>query len=289
MEAVSNFFANAGRYLLTIQISDIIDILVIAFIIYKLLRLIKRTNSVKILATVVVILALLWVSRMFDLFTVNYLLSKVLELGFLALVVVFQPELRRIIDQVANSSVNKLFRVGGYGDGTDNTITQTVVAATELSRRREGALIVFERSMKLDDVTITGTLVNADVGSELLRNIFYPKAPLHDGAVIIRNNRILAAGCMLPMSGNVNISKDLGMRHRAGIGMSERSDAVSVIVSEETGAISVAVGGMIKMRLTPETLERLLQNELRAEEPQGKKSTLKSIIFKVRNNEKAEK
>ena len=289
MEAVSNFFANAGRYLLTIQISDIIDILVIAFIIYKLLRLIKRTNSVKILATVVVILALLWVSRMFDLLTVNYLLSKVLELGFLALIVVFQPELRRIIDQVANSSVNKLFRVGGYGDGTDNTITQTVVAATELSRRREGALIVFERSMKLDDVTKTGTLVNADVGSELLRNIFYPKAPLHDGAVIIRNNRILAAGCMLPMSGNVNISKDLGMRHRAGIGMSERSDAVSVIVSEETGAISVAVGGMIKMRLTPETLERLLQNELRAEEPQGKKSTLKSIIFKVRNNEKAEK
>ena len=138
-------------------------------------------------------------------------------------------------------------------------------------------------------MTKTGTLVNADVGSELLRNIFYPKAPLHDGAVIIRNNRILAAGCMLPMSGNVNISKDLGMRHRAGIGMSERSDAVSVIVSEETGAISVAVGGMIKMRLTPETLERLLQNELRAEEPQGKKSTLKSIIFKVRNNEKAEK
>ena len=289
MEAVSNFFANAGRYLLTIQISDIIDILVIAFIIYKLLRLIKRTNSVKILATVVAILALLWVSRMFDLLTVNYLLSKVLELGFLALVVVFQPELRRIIDQVANSSVNKLFRVGGYGDGTDNTITQTVVAATELSRRREGALIVFERSMKLDDVTKTGTLVNADVGSELLRNIFYPKAPLHDGAVIIRNNRILAAGCMLPMSGNVNISKDLGMRHRAGIGMSERSDAVSVIVSEETGAISVAVGGMIKMRLTPETLERLLQNELRAEEPQEKKPTLKSIIFKVRNNEKAEK
>ena len=289
MEAVSNFFANAGRYLLTIQISDIIDILVIAFIIYKLLRLIKRTNSVKILATVVAILALLWVSRMFDLLTVNYLLSKVLELGFLALVVVFQPELRRIIDQVANSSVNKLFRVGGYGDGTDNTITQTVVAATELSRRREGALIVFERSMNLDDVTKTGTLVNADVGSELLRNIFYPKAPLHDGAVIIRNNRILAAGCMLPMSGNVNISKDLGMRHRAGIGMSERSDAVSVIVSEETGAISVAVGGMIKMRLTPETLERLLQNELRAEEPQEKKPTLKSIIFKVRNNEKAEK
>lgn len=289
MEAVSNFFANAGRYLLTIQISDIIDILVIAFIIYKLLRLIKRTNSVKILATVVAILALLWVSRMFDLLTVNYLLSKVLELGFLALIVVFQPELRRIIDQVANSSVNKLFRVGGYGDGTDNTITQTVVAATELSRRREGALIVFERSMKLDDVTKTGTLVNADVGSELLRNIFYPKAPLHDGAVIIRNNRILAAGCMLPMSGNVNISKDLGMRHRAGIGMSERSDAVSVIVSEETGAISVAVGGMIKMRLTPETLERLLQNELRAEEPQEKKPTLKSIIFKVRNNEKAEK
>lgn len=289
MEAVSSFFASAWRYLLTIQLSDIIDILVIAFIIYKLLRLIKRTNSAKIIATVVVILAVLWISQLFDLLTVNYLLSKVLELGFLALVVVFQPELRRIIDQVINSGANKLFRIGGYGDGTDNAITQTVVAATELSRRREGALIVFERSMKLDDITKTGTMVNADVGSELLRNIFYPKAPLHDGAVIIRNNRILAAGCMLPMSGNVNISKDLGMRHRAGIGMSERSDAVSVIVSEETGAISVAVGGMIKMRLTPETLERLLQNELRTEEPQEKKMTLKSILFKVRNNEKTGK
>ena len=288
MDVISNFLSNAWGYLLTIKISDIIDILVIAFLVYKLLRLIKRTNSMKILTTLIIIFVFLWVSRLFNLLTVNYLLSKILELGFLALIVVFQPELRRMLDQLTTNRVGKLFKPGSFSDGTGSVISQTVIAAEELSRRREGALIVFEREAKLDDVTKTGTVINADVSSELLRNIFFPKAPLHDGAVIIRSNRVLAAGCMLPMSGNVNISKDLGMRHRAGIGVSEHSDAVAVIVSEETGAISVAVGGMIKMRLNGETLERLLQNELRTEETQQDKRFNLRTVFKVRNDEESE-
>jgi len=289
MDFLANFFANAWGYIQTIKITDIIDILVITFVVYKLLRLIRRTNATRILTTIILLFVVLWLSRLLNLLTVNFLLSHIIELGVLALVVVFQPELRRMLEQVTNiNSLSRFLKSGGYGDGTEDAIAQTVIAATELSNRREGALIVFERTSKLDGITNTGTVINADVSSELLRNIFYPKAPLHDGAVIIRDSRVLAAGCMLPMSGNVNISKDLGMRHRAGIGVSEHTDAVAVIVSEETGAISVAVGGMIKMRLTSETLEKLLKNELRTEAPQERRFDLRTV-FKVRNDEGTEK
>ena len=144
-------------------------------------------------------------------------------------------------------------------------------AYTDLSRDKVGALMVFERSDMLDDVIKTGTALDCGVSSELLKNIFWNKAPLHDGAVIVRNGRIIGAGCMLPMSGNVNLSRDLGMRHRAGIGVSEHTDAVTVIVSEETGSISAAVGGMLKRHLAPETLEHLLRNELLTEEQNTEK------------------
>ena len=144
----------------------------------------------------------------------------------------------------------------------ETAITQTTEAYADLSRDKVGALMVFERKNLLDDVIKTGTALDCGVSSELLKNIFFVKAPMHDGAVIIRNGRILGAGCMLPLSKNVNLSRDLGMRHRAGIGMSENSDAVVVIVSEETGSISVAIGGMLKRHLQAETLSQLLHNEL---------------------------
>ena len=148
----------------------------------------------------------------------------------------------------------------------EKTIAQTVLACTEMSRSRTGALIVFEQKMQLDDMVRSGTVLDAAVSSELLKNIFFVKAPMHDGAVIIRHGRLLGAGCMLPLSKNVNLSRDLGMRHRAGIGMSENSDAVVVIVSEETGSISVAIGGMLRRHLMPETLENILRNELMPQE-----------------------
>ena len=146
--------------------------------------------------------------------------------------------------------------------GMDNVISQTIAACTQLSATKTGALIVFERSVTLDEQMRSGTIINSDVTAELLKNIFYPKAPLHDGAVVIRDGRIAAAGCVLPLTSNTNLSPDLGTRHRAGIGMSENSDAVVVIVSEETGSISVAIGGMLKRHLMPETLSKLLRNEL---------------------------
>ena len=172
----------------------------------------------------------------------------------------------------------------------ENAITQTVLAYTDLSKTKTGALMVFERKNQLDDAIKTGTALDCVVNAELLKNIFWNKAPLHDGAVIVRAGRIVGAGCMLPLSGNVNLSRDLGMRHRAGIGASENSDAVVAIVSEETGSISVAVGGMLKRHLAPETLERLLRNELlpQNDENDKPKFNLINIILKSKRGEKAD-
>ena len=185
------------------------------------------------------------------------------EWGVLALIILFQPEIRRVLEQMGSRRIIAFF-TNSEASGTtlEQTIGQTVLACTEMSQSRTGALIVFEREILLDDMVRSGTVLDAAASSELLKNIFFVKAPMHDGAVIIRGGRVLGAGCMLPLSKNVNLSRDLGMRHRAGIGMSENSDAVVVIVSEETGSISVAIGGMLKRHLKPETLENLLRNEL---------------------------
>ena len=168
----------------------------------------------------------------------------------------------------------------------DTAITQTVIACKAMSKNKTGALIVFERINKLDNQINTGTIVNSDTTAELLKNVFFNKAPLHDGAVIISEGRIAAAGCMLPLSNNQNLSRDLGMRHRAGIGMSEHSDAVVAIVSEETGAISIAVDGMLKRHLSPETFEKILRNEIIVEEELGTEKKKKSYLdfFRVKKN-----
>ena len=250
-------------YITSIGVMDAIDILIVALLIYKLLRLIRRTNTVRVARGIVLLLLVLWLSGVLKLTMINFLLRKAVELGLIALVIIFQPELRRLLEKLGSSRWRQLF---GGGDFTsmnmENAITQTVLACSDLSQSKTGALIIFERDHQLNDPINTGTVIDAEVTAELLKNIFFVKAPLHDGAVIIRNGRLTAAGCMLPMSSNTNLSKELGMRHRAGIGMSEQSDAVVVIVSEETGAISVAADGMLKRHLSPETVERLLRKEL---------------------------
>ena len=169
---------------------------------------------------------------------------------------------------MGRTSLGQVFTHAEERNELDSAITQTVEAYTSLSKTKTGALMVFERKNMLEDAIKTGTALDCSVNAELLKNIFWNKAPLHDGAVIVRGGRIVGAGCMLPMSGNVNLSRELGMRHRAGIGASEHTDAVVAIVSEETGSISVAVGGMLKRHLAPETLERLLRNELMPEKEQ---------------------
>ena len=243
-------------------ISDVVDIAIMAFLIYKVIMLMRRTNSGAVAKGVLLLLFALGVSTFFHLNTVSYLLQQLMVWGVVALVVIFQPEIRRFLEQMGRTSLGKVFTPEEARNELDSAITQTVDAYTSLSKSKTGALMVFERKNMLDDAIKTGTALDCTVNAELLKNIFWNKAPLHDGAVIVRAGRIVGAGCMLPMSGNVNLSRELGMRHRAGIGASEDTDAVVAIVSEETGSISVAVGGMLKRHLAPETLERLLRNEL---------------------------
>ena len=190
---------------------------------------------------------------------INYLLRKATELGLIAVVILFQPELRRALERVGSSFSSKRSISTPI---LETAITQTVQACADMSDSRTGALIIFERSIDLSSIMHTGTLINADVTTELLKNLFYNKAPLHDGAVIIREARIACAGCVLPLTQSMNLSKDLGMRHRAGIGLSEQSDAVVIIVSEETGAISLAIDGMLKRHLNAAALTQLLHSEL---------------------------
>ena len=243
-------------------ISDVVDIAIMAFLIYKVIMLMRRTNSGAVAKGVLLLLFALGVSTFFHLNTVSYLLQQLMVWGVVALVVIFQPEIRRFLEQMGRTSLGKVFTPEEARNELDSAITQTVDAYMSLSKSKTGALMVFERKNMLDDAIKTGTALDCTVNAEVLKNIFWNKAPLHDGAVIVRAGRIVGAGCMLPMSGNVNLSRELGMRHRAGIGASEHTDAVVAIVSEETGSISVAVGGMLKRHLAPETLERLLRNEL---------------------------
>ncbi len=268
MEILSNLFANAGRYLLLIRVTDLLDIAILAYLIYHLMGLVRNTKATSLLKGVGVFFVVLLLSDFLQLHAINYLLRHMVEWGVLALIILFQPEIRRILEQVGSKKygLSSLFSKEQVVGGMENVISQTVMACAEMSKTRTGMLIVFEREMKLDDLVRSGTVLNANVSAELLKNIFFLKAPLHDGAVIVRDGRILAAGCVLPLSKNVNLSRELGTRHRAGIGMSENSDAVVVIVSEETGSVSVAIGGMLKRHLLPETLDYLLRNELLPQE-----------------------
>ena len=268
MEGILYLLQQLKGMVTPIGIFDIIDILIMAFIIYKLIMLIRRTSSGAVAKGILVLIVALWASSLLQLNTVNFLLGRVVEWGVVALVVIFQPEIRRFLEQMCRTSLGQVFTHAEERNELDGAITQTVEAYASLSKSKTGALMVFERKNMLDDAIKTGTALDCSVSAELLKNIFWNKAPLHDGAVIVRGGRIVGAGCMLPMSGNVNLSRELGMRHRAGIGASEHTDAVVAIVSEETGSISVAVGGMLKRHLAPETLERLLRNELMPEKEQ---------------------
>lgn len=264
--SITELPAVVGRYLLTIQITDLLDMAIMAFVLFKILVLVQSTKAASLLKGLAVFFAALLLSYLLQLHGIYYIMSTMANMGILALIILFQPEIRQVLEQVGSRRFIGFFTHGENGNVLESTIGQTVLACSEMSQSRTGALIVFEREILLDDMVRSGTVLDAAVSNELLKNIFFVKAPMHDGAVIVRNGRVLGAGCMLPLSKNVNLSRDLGMRHRAGIGMSENSDAVVVIVSEETGSISVAIGGMLKRHLKPETLENLLRNELLPQE-----------------------
>lgn len=243
---------------------DVLDILIVAAILYTLLMRICSSSAVRIASAIAVLLLVTWLTGAVKMRVLNFILTNILEIGVIALVIVFQPELRRMLERLGSQSISMLTNQRNTMNATELSIARTVTACEIMARERTGVLIVFEREIALDDYFKSGTIIDAEVSTELLRNLFFTKASLHDGAVIIRRDRIAAAGCVLPLTESTSISSDLGTRHRAGIGMSEASDAVVVIVSEETGIISVAVGGMLKRGLTPETLQKLLRTELQS-------------------------
>ena len=280
MDAVINFFKEFSSMLPTIKVMDIVDILVVAFLIYKVIMMVRSTSAARIAKSVLIILILAGVTQLLNMYLLNYILDKILEIGLVALIVVFQPELRRMLEKLGSKNVREILSVKEE---------QRVQACEIMAKERTGVLIVFERSIPLLEYQKSGTVVDACVSSELLRNLFFTKASLHDGAVIIRNDRIAAAGCVLPLTENHNISSDLGTRHRAGIGISEVSDAVVVIVSEETGTISVAISGMLKRHLAPQTLEKLLLNELAPQREEKTRNPLKLLRRKQKENKDAKK
>ncbi len=261
--------------------TDILDIAVVAFLIYKLLPLLRSGGTLQVVRAVVVVFVVAWITDILDMYTLNFIINQLMTVGLLALVILFQPELRRIMDHVGNVKVGKFFGLKQESRELDTVITQTVMACEVMSKERVGALMVFSRENTLDEYMKTGTVIDGQVSEQLLRNIFFPKAALHDGAMIVRDGRVLAAGCVLPLSNSKRLSADLGTRHRAGVGISEVSDAVVVIVSEETGTISVAVGGMLKRHLAPQTLERLLRNELM---PEMESDQEKSLVVKLKQH-----
>ena len=273
----------------TIGILDVIDIILVAFLLYGVYAFIRDRRAGKLAVGVGLIIIVTLLSKLIGFSALSFIMENLFQIGLLALVVVFQPEFRSALEKVGGEPLRSLRNIGDIKE-TQNTaspyIKEICHTAEELSKSRTGALIVIERSTKLGDIIKTGVIVNADVSSFVLRNIFYEGAPLHDGAVVIRNWRVYAAGCFLPLSKNENIIKDLGTRHRAGIGISEESDAVVIIVSEEKGTISVAVGGQLKRGYTYNSLKRDLEKELAPDNEETSKGGVTRIITQFKKEGK---
>lgn len=243
-----------------IQISDVVDIVIVTFVIYKIMEFIKETRAQQLVKGLLVLVLATFISGEFQLYTLNWVLKGTMTIGVIALVIIFQPELRRGLEYVGRQKLLKspIRQIGK--ERAKHIANQLVKAINTFSDQRIGALIVFEREVALKEICDTGTLIKADISSELLGNIFYEGSPLHDGAVIVRGDRIYAAGCVLPLTQNKELSKDLGTRHRAGLGITEHSDAMAVIVSEETGIISIAVDGKLSRFLDVKSVEKELLN-----------------------------
>ena len=249
---------------------DVVDILVVAYIIYRVMKLLKDTSAARLAKGILILVLIMLFASFLHLTMISWLLRNALSVGVFAVVVIFQPELRRLLEQIGKGNLSRMLIPDTDPDVVESMIVATVSACADMSRTKTGALIVFERKERLGEIIATGTRVDAAPSAELIKNIFFKNSPLHDGAMIVRAGRVCAAGCVLPLSGNQGLSRDLGTRHRAAVGMSETADSVLVVVSEETGAISVAIGGMLKRHLSPEILQKMLESELLGDELRSK-------------------
>jgi diadenylate cyclase len=256
---------------------DILDIVSVAYLIYRILRVVRKTSAGSVINGIILLLLVAWLSSWLKLNVVSYLIGQAMKMGIIILIILFQPELRKFLEQMGVNSINRLVKRRAKTEFIIECINETARACSDMSKSHTGALIVFERDIGLTDYIRTGTRVDSTLSSALLCSIFFPKTPLHDGAVIVRGGRIEAAGCTLPVSNSTSLERELGMRHRASLGVSERSDAVAVAVSEETGGISVASDGRLTRDISSDELvrtlsEALTQPEQSRQKQRGKKS-----------------
>lgn len=269
-------FPNAG-------IRDIIDILVVAYLIYIVLMWIKDTRTWALFKGVVIVLAVASIAYIFQLHTLWWVISNTITVGAFALLVVFQPELRRALEQIGRGKLFESLMLSSENseDGlSDDAIEGIAKACTHMSKFKTGALIVIEQETKLGDVERTGIKIDAVITSQLLINIFEKNTPLHDGAVIVKNNRVSAATCFLPLSDSMEISKDLGTRHRAAIGISETTDAIVLVVSEENGIISCVRNGKIKRNLDADLIKKILLSTRKKKKVERRRAEIKRVIWK---------
>ena len=262
----------------------ILDISIVLFLAYKLLKLAKDTRAWQLLKGIILLIIVTWISSILGLNILNYILTSFMTYGVLILIVIFQPELRRALEQLGTSKLTRFFGIDkDLETKTKEDIYKIVIAALELSKNKIGALIVLERDIKIKDIINTGILMKSEISPQLLVNIFEPKTPLHDGAVVISENQITAAACMLPLASDKDIAKELGTRHRAGIGISKESDAIAIIVSEETGKISIAKDGTLIADVKEEALKKILIKNVVTDRFVTEKKQHKIKLFKSKN------
>lgn len=287
---VSDWFSEVKNALLSFNwVSDVLDILLVTFILYMCIKLIRDTKAIQLAKGFILILILFGIVKLLNMEVSSYILSMVFSNLLLVLVVIFSPEIRHVLESVGRSSVTKftLFSLTNNedlikNDRAKNMINAVCRSCSEMSDKKIGALIVFERETLLGDIIETGTMLDSEISPEILGNVFFPKAPLHDGAIVIRDFRICAAGCILPLTKTNDISSSLGTRHRAALGMSEQSDALVVVVSEETGSISVAEKGNLRRDISDGDLREILTQEFVTENSDNK--NLFKNIFKSKKN-----
>ena len=267
------------KYLQLVRVADIIDILAVAVIVYYIIRIANETRAKNLLRGIAIIFVVFFVSQWLRLTALNYIIGATVQIGAFAIVVIFQPELRNLLERMGRIKFGRIidFTSEGEAGNIDDVVASVAKAASDMAKTRTGALMALERETKLGEYLGTGTLLDANVSSGLLENIFVPNTPLHDGAVIIRGSKIIAAGCVLPLTANQNLSHEIGTRHRAALGLSEATDAVIVVVSEETGKISVAQEGALTRNLSAESLKRLLSRLMDSDK--DKNETIEKMKF----------
>lgn len=284
LPALQGFFDYAIKFISIMSISDFFDIFIVAIAIYYFMIAIKGTRAIQLVKGIFIIIAAYLLSDIFRLNTLHYILSALVQVAMFGVIVIFQPELRSLLEKMGRVKIGRVLGIAfdsvGDAQGLESVINNITSAAIDMSETRTGALIVIERHTRLGEYMNSGTLINADVSKELLKNIFVPNTPLHDGAVIIRENKIITAGCVLPLTANTNLATELGTRHRAALGLSETSDAAIVVVSEETGKISIAMNGALTRNFTETSLKKALTKILTPPETEAQSAAKKKIFRK---------